>query len=128
MTPIEIFALILAVVAAIKIMVIFIQPKSWLGLVKAVYKTPTLTMIVSLVLAAIVLYYLVWVEGITIIQIFAVMLFVGLLAAITMSSYFKEVTGVAEKMLRDKSILKKAWLSIIVWIVLIVWALYTLFI
>lgn len=125
-TSIEIMALIVAVIAAIKIIVIFVKPKAWLGLVKKVYAQPILTTIISLVLAVIVLYYLL--QELTILQIFAVMLLIVLLAAINMSTYSKEMTGVAEKMLKDKKILKKAWLSVVIWVILIIWTLKELFV
>ncbi len=126
MTPIEIIALILAVVVAVKLLVIMIKPKAWMNVVEVVYRKPTLLMVVSLILAAVVLYYLDF-AGITIVQIFAVMVFFALLAAMTASAYAKEIIVLARKMLKDKSVLKKAWLALVVWIVLVVWVLYTLF-
>ena len=126
MTPIEIIALILAVVVAVKLLVIMIKPKAWMNVVDVVYRKPTLLMVVSLILAAVVLYYLDF-AGITIVQIFAVMVFFALLAAMTASAYAKEIIVLARKMLKDKSVLKKAWLALVVWIVLVVWVLYTLF-
>ena len=123
---IEIIALIVVLVTIIKLLVILVKPASWMKVVRPVYKTPALTMIVSLILAAVVLYYLLQ-GGITIVQIFAVMGLIALLAAITMSAYFKEVVAMADKMLKDKKIVKRAALSIIIWLVLAVWALYVLF-
>lgn len=119
---IEILALIIAVVAAIKILVILVKPRAWLGVVKAVYKSPMITMIISVILAAVVLYYLNN-SGISIVQIFAVMLFIALLGAVGVSAYYKEVSGVISNMLKDRKILKKAWLSILIWILLIIWVL-----
>ena len=56
------------------------------------------------------------------------MLFVSLLAAVSVASYSKEIVVLGEKMLKDKAMIKKAWLSILVWIVLIIWVVYVLFI
>ena len=109
-----------------KLLVIMIKPKAWMNVVEVVYRKPTLLMVVSLILAAVVLYYLDF-AGITIVQIFAVMVFFALLAAMTASAYAKEIIVLARKMLKDKSVLKKAWLALVVWIVLVVWVLYTLF-
>ncbi len=122
---IEIFALIAILLAAIKILIILTNPKSWMDIVKTVWTNSTLTGIISLILAVVVLYYLL--AELTIIQIFAVMLFFALLAGVTVSAYSKEVIALGTKMLKDKTILKKAWLSIIIWIALIVWGLYVLF-
>lgn len=126
LTTIEIFALIIAVVAAVKILVILIKPQAWMKVVRAVYAIPALTMIVSLVLAGIVLYYLIWINRITIVQIFAVMLLVCLLGAISMAAYSKDLIAFAAKMLKDKTTIKKAWLAILIWIILIIWVLYVL--
>ncbi len=119
---IEVMALIVVVAAAIKILVILVKPKAWVGIVKKIWVNSALVGIVSLVLAAVVLYYLMQ-AGITIVQIFAVMLFIALLAAVSAAVYSKEIMGLAQKLLKDKNILKKAWLAILVWIILIIWAL-----
>jgi len=124
---IEIFALIIAVVAAIKILVILIKPSAWMKIVKTVYSVPVLTMVISLILAGVVLYYLVWVSGMTIVDIFAVMLLIALLGAVSMAAYSKDVIAFATKMLKDRTAIKKAWLAILIWIILIIWVLYVLF-
>ncbi len=121
---VETFALIIAVLAAIKIIVILVKPSSWMKVVKTVYMSPILTTIISLILAALVLNYLL--AEVTIVQIFAVMLFAALLGAISVSAYSKEVISMASKMLKDKTIVKRAWLAILVWIALIIWVLYVL--
>lgn len=125
MTPIEIIALIFIIVAAIKILVILVKPKAWLDMVvKKVWVSPFITGLICLVLAIIVLYYLI--QELTIIQIFAVMGFVGLLAGVGIAAYAKEIVGLAGKLM-NKGIVKRAWLQIIIWIILIIWGLYTLF-
>lgn len=125
MTPIEIMALIFIIVGAIKLIVILVKPKAWASLVKKVWSSPILVMIVALILAAITLNYLL--VELSIIHIFAVMLFTALLAAISMAAYPKEIVALAQKMLKDKAVIKKAWLSIIIWIVLIIWGLSMFF-
>jgi hypothetical protein len=120
MTPIEIMALIILVVATIKILIILVNPKTWVGVIDRVWASPALMMIVSLILAAISLYYLLQ-EGITIVQIFAVMLFMSFLIAIGVSVYVKEILSMSKKLLKDRSIIKRSWLYLLIWIVLIVW-------
>jgi hypothetical protein len=125
MTTIEIFALIIALIAGIKILVILVSPKTWLNsVVKPIYSKSTLMGVIAFILAAIVLYYLL--QEITIIEIFAVMLFICLLAATGFSVYYKEVLGLAGKLV-NKAVVKKSWFYIIIWIILIVWVLYSLF-
>src|SRR3989344_6839278 len=99
---IETIALITAVVVLIKIVVILIKPKAWLSVVRPIYSMPVVLMIVSLVLAAVVLNYLI-LAGITITQIFAVMGFGALLGAMTAASYAKEVVALGTKMLKDRA-------------------------
>ena len=77
MTPVEIIALIFVVIGVIKLVVLMISPKSWKSVPDAFFKQPILMMLVSFVLAAIVLYYLL--TEMTIVQIAAVMLFTLLL-------------------------------------------------
>lgn len=120
MTPIEIFALIVVIAAAIKMIFVLINPKSWLNFAVKVWKSPTLMMWVSLILAVIVLYYLL--QALTIIQIFAVILFIALLSATTMAVYAKDFITMAQRISKDKKFLKKAWLAILIWIILIIWA------
>ncbi len=124
MTPIEIFALIVAVIAIVKVVVLLVNPKSWMKFAKAIYAQPAASMIVSLLLAAVVLYYLL--TELTIVQIFAAVLFTMLLALSSFSAFPKELLEMANKLLEDKSIMKKAWLPTIVWVALIVWVLYAL--
>ena len=51
-------ALIIAVLIAVKILVVLIKPKAWMGVVEFFYSKPIISMVVSLVLAAVVLNYL----------------------------------------------------------------------
>ena len=99
MTPIEIMALIVALVSIIKMIVFLIRPKSWMKVPNKIYAQPVMTMIVSLLLAAGVLYYLL--AELTIIQVFATLLFVILLMLSTLSPYSKEFLEMANKLLKD---------------------------
>jgi len=122
---IEWFALILIVVVAIKIFVILINPKSWLNFTKSLFGRPWLAGLVSLILAAIVLYYLMQ-SGITIVQIFAVLLFYSLLMAVGITPYTKEVFGLADRLYK-KNILRTNWFYLLIWIALMIWALTAIF-
>jgi len=125
MDPIGIMALVFIIAVVIKILVVLINPKSWVGLMKKTWSSPLVTTILSIILAAITLYYLL--QTLTIIQIFAVMLFTGFVAAIGVSVYSKEITKIAEKILKDKKLLKKVWLPLIIWIILALWGIKELF-
>lgn len=122
----EILALIFIVLAIVKILALLIRPKFWLRVVKKVWFDAGLMMALCFVLAIIVLGFLL-VSGITITQILAIMLFTCLLAGIGVAAYSKEVVEVAEKLLRNRNIVKKSWLYLIIWIALLAWGLKELF-
>jgi len=124
MTPVQNIALVFIIFAVVKILVIAIKPKNWGKVVKGVYKNPGLFLVVDIVLAAIVLYYLLM--EITIIQILAAIALGALLTAMSFAVATKEVVPLVNKML-TKDILKRAWLPLIVWIILIIWGLVALF-
>lgn len=126
MTPIEIIALIFVVIGIIKLITLLINPSKWIKVIDTVYKKPAITMIIALILAAIMLNYLL--AELTIVQIFAVMAFLGSLMILNIVNYSKEISTLAKKILKDKNILKKAWLSTIIWIALMFWVLYAIFV
>jgi hypothetical protein len=119
-------ALIFMAIAAIKIVVILISPGKWNNVIKTIWTNSGLTMGISLILAATSLYYLIQ-GGITIIQILAVLLFTAFLVASGMAVYKKEVIKFADKLMKDKKVIKKSWLYILIWAVLIVWGAKELF-
>ena len=125
MTPIGIIALIIIIISAIKIIVILVNPKSWADVVKKLCSNPMVTSIVSLILSAIVLYYLIQ-SGLTIVQILAVTLFVALLMAVGIGMYAKEVISMSTRLLK-KGVLKKAWFYTLIWIILLIWGAKELF-
>ena len=124
-TAIEWMAAIIALLALIKILVILVKPKAWIFVIDFFYGKPNITMVLSAILALVTFWYLL--KELTIVQIFAAMLFTSLLAMITVSVYSKEVISVAKKMLKDRKVLSRAWLSIIIWVILAVWVLKELF-
>jgi len=126
MTPIEIIASIIIIFSAIKIVVILVKPGAWMNFVKKIWSNPMITSVVSFILAAIVLYYLVWIEGITIVQIFAVTAFIVLLMAVGIGMYANEVISMGTKMLK-KGIMKKAWFYTLIWVALMIWGAKELF-
>ena len=126
MTPVKVLALIVASLVAIKLVIIFIQPKSWLPVVKTCYGKPIITIPIALIAAGVILMYLL--AELTIIQIFAVMAFMMALMAAGVASYGKEIVELSEKLLQDKVALRKAWVSIVAWLVLTVWGFYEIFV
>ena len=118
MEIIYLLALLFFVFAAVKILVILIRPKSWMTIVRGIYQYPRLMMLVCLVLSFVVF---TWLLGeISVLQIFAVMLFTALLAGISLAAYAKEITSLGEKIIKDRKMLNKFWLSILIWILLLI--------
>lgn len=124
MTPIEIMALIVAIVSLIKIIVILVNPRYWKEVAHVLYKNQAITTIISIILAAVVLKFLL--TELSIIQIFATTLFLMLIMIIGFSAYSKEMLQLADKVLNNRDVLKKAWVSLIIWIALIAWVIYSI--
>ncbi len=123
-TSVEIVALIFAIVVLLKLFIVLVSRESWISFVKGIYKNPFLLVLVELILTVFVFYYLL--QELTIIQIMACVLLGALLTGMSLASYSKEFIPAATKMLKT-NILKRAWLLIILWLVLTVWVLVELF-
>jgi len=123
---IDIMAVIFLAAVTAKLIIVLVSPHSWFETAKKVWKYPGLTMLISLALAILTLYYLLD-SGMTMAQIFAVMLFVTLLGATGVAFYSKELMDLADKMMKNKNLVKKSWLYVLIWIVLIIWGIKEIF-
>jgi len=125
-TPIETLAFIIASLSLIKLLVILVNPMSWFkGVVKPVYSNSFMLQFIGLILAGVSLFYLL--GEFTIVQIFAVMFFFASLMLFGVGAYAKEILDFADKIYKKKGLVRKAWLSILIWLVLIFWVLVELF-
>jgi hypothetical protein len=121
---IEVFAAVLILLVVVKLVALSVNAPAWMTAVRALYAKPTLTAIVSYVLAAVVLSGLL-ASGLTIVQILAVCLFVVLLIVPGFAPYVGEVL----RGLEGKTIwqmLREQWLYTLVWITLLGWGLCAL--
>jgi len=125
-TAIETIALVLIVVSVIKILVLLVNPKSWMNFAKGVYKNPDAVKVVSFILAAIVLWYLVQ-SGITIVQILAVTVFVALLFLIGLATEFNAFVKKSEALIKRGKLWQEYWFYTLIWIALLIWAIKELF-
>ena len=125
MTPIEIIALIFVVFGLIKLLVIAVNPKAWAKVPQKMAAQPVLLTVVSLVLAGVVLYYLR--AELSIVQIFGSMVFFMLLMLASFAAIAKDFSGMAEKMLKDRMLIKRMLIPILVWLVLMVCVLVEIF-
>jgi len=122
MTPVKIIALVFVVFAFVKVVVIFLNPSFWKSVVKSLYAKPPYTILVSVLLAAVILRFLL--EEMTIVQIFACMAFMMALMIVQFVSFGNEIAELCERFLNDRKIFKKLWFSLSIWLVLMAWALY----
>ena len=126
MTPVEIIALILSIFILVKLVVLVIRQKAWMKIPKAIFAKPILTMTISIVLACVVLYFLLM--EISIVHIFASMLFFGLMFAATLAAYPKALEAMTKSIMKEKHLIAKGWLPTLIWVLLLVWVLWALFV
>ena len=125
-TPVETIALIVIALSVIKMIILLVSPKSWMDLAKNVYAKPRLVSFVSLILAAVVLYYLIQ-SGISIIQILAVTAFVVLLIMIGLVKEVQPLMEKYEAMVKKGNLWKEYWLYTLIWVLLLAWGIKELF-
>ena len=124
LTSLEIIALIFIIVAAIKLLVILINKKDWLPVVRTVYSHSLVSSIILAILAIIVFYFLV--QNISIVDIMAVATFISILFALSFLQFSNEILVLANKIYKNK-LSPATWIYIIIWLALMIWALYEIF-
>lgn len=125
MNTIEILATILVALLVIKLVVVIYSPKKWMRFAKKLYSRPKPLMWISAALSMYVLYLLTSM-GVTIVEIFAVSLFFVLLMLVSIAPYGKEMMKWADSLDMNKMI-KKGWLGILLWVLMLGWAIKELF-
>jgi len=126
-TPVEIIALVMIIFSAIKILVLLVNPKSWMNFVKGFYKNPGLVKVFGFILAIIVFYYLYYISGITIVQILAVTAFIALFVLIGIAGETEELIKKYQGMIKKGKLWKRYWFYTLLWIILLVWGVKELF-
>lgn len=122
MNPLELIAFIFILLCLIKIISISISPQSWnRNIVRKLLKNYHLAAFISFVLALVVLYFLL--KSLTIIEILASASFVFLLMASRVFAYHEEILKLSDKIYKDKTLLKKSIIYVIIWLILLLWGL-----
>lgn len=121
---VEIIALVFVLAGLVKILIILVSRNCWANFVKKLYDKPGCLMVAELILAVIVLYYLL--QYLSIVEIMAGVVLGALLTGMAFSAYGKELMPSMVKLLKTNA-LKKAWVPVLVWIILIIWTLGVLF-
>ena len=120
-TAVEILALILSVIVLLKLIILTIKPDVLFNLSKKWFNNVKLFQVSILIFGGVMLYYLL--QTLTIVQIFAVTLFVAALYALLLAPYAKKLM----KFFKPKTIVKDNWLAFLIWVVLALWVLKELF-
>ncbi len=121
----EFFALTLIAIAAIKIVLLFVNWPMWVGWMKRLYARPQLVSVVALALAAALLYALI-ISGMSIVQILAVSLFVVLMLMAGFAPYAARLMAWVETR-SVAQLLADAWLYTLAWVLLLAWGLWEIF-
>ena len=124
LTSLEIIVSIFAILGIIKFIVILVRREKWWPVTKSVYGNPAIFRWIFLILAGIVFYLLI--QELTIVQILAVAAFIALLMAFGFTTYSKETLELAQKIMK-KGFSGWQWFYILIWAVLLLWALYEIF-
>ena len=125
-TPIENIALVLIVLATIKMLVLVIKPQAWMNFVRWLYQKPPVTKFVAAILAGVILYYLIN-SDMTIVQILAVSLFMAMLFVVGLAEDIKPFIRKYEAQIKAGKMWQKHWFYTLLWIALLVWGALVLF-
>jgi len=125
MTPIEIMALVVSIIVILKILTIKKSQKLWFKSVTKRYWGSSLLMIISLTISIVSLVFLL--QELTIIQIWATMIFSMSLITLGLAHLSKYMLQIEKEWFKKENMLKKGWLATIVWVALSIWVLIALF-
>lgn len=123
-SAIQVLAGLLIILAAVKLAVVLVSPKVWVGFMKRVYAVPPVTSAIALVLAALVLYLLL-LSGLSIVQVLAVTVFVSLLLVAGGAPFAKQLIGWLETQSLT-TILRTQWLYVVIWVALLAWGAWAI--
>jgi len=122
---IEWLALVTALIVAIKLVTLAINPRSWFEFSNNLFGNTKVVQLVLLILSGAILYFLLM-AGLTIVQLFATILFVSFLVAAGLAPYIKPLL----KAVKPKKFLTQNlnWLLLLVWVALTIWVVVELFV
>lgn len=121
----EIIVLVFIIIGLIKLLFLLFSPKSWFNFAKKLYSSPAVLIIVEIILALIVFYYLLM--SLTIVQIMAGIVLGALLTGLSFAFFAKEMVPFMNKIFKSKTLWKKTWLVWLIWLALFVWVLVSMF-
>ncbi len=127
MSALEIIATIFAILVLVKMVVVLINPQVWMKKVaEPLLGNPWLATTVYGVLAIVVGYYVL--TRMNIVDVAAVMAFTALVGGLGILPFADAFMKIAEEMSADRSkLLRNAWLAIVIWTVIALWVLTSVF-
>jgi len=125
MTAVNVLAAIFAVIVLVKIAALLVNPKKVLKLGEGAIHHFALAKFTYLVLIVITGYYLL--QELMVTQIAAVMLFTSLLFGMTLLGYDEHFLRFYKAIAKDRNqIISRAWIPVLIWVVLAAWVLAVL--
>jgi hypothetical protein len=127
LTPIDIIALVFIVFSAAKIGTLLLKPKAWYGgPAGKAWTNPAIAYPMILVLGGVALWFLL--QELTITQVLAAGTFGFLVYMLDITPYSGKLFGMVQKDIESgTNILKKNLLGTLVWVGLMIWALWEIF-
>jgi len=126
MTVIEILAVIFVALVLLKMAVFAIKPKILIKLTDVTCKKPVIGIVVSLILAVVVGYYIF--SYFSIVEVASIMIFTSILIKLNFLTCPSIMLKLKDEIPEDRlAVLRKFWLSILIWVGLAVWVLFAVF-
>ena len=126
MSTISILAVIFSLIVIVKISFVFVTPHRWLRVVDALFQNTKIVTIVYAVLSLIVGYYIL--HNFNIVQVAAIMLFTSLLIGLALLPFSEAILSLRGELLGSRlDILRKTWLTVLIWTAIALLTLYKVF-
>jgi hypothetical protein len=127
LNQIEVLALIFIIVGLIKLIVLAYNPRKWMNFAEKIWKRPKTMQSICFVLALVIFFYLTE-NGITIVQILAIAFFTVMFMAIAIAPEVEELIQKYDARIKRGNLWKQYWLYTLLWLVLLLWGLKEIFI
>lgn len=124
-TTLEWIVVAFAILAVVKMAVMMTSRKRWLPVIEEVYDNHGLFSLLFLIVAGWIFYLVA--QSLTIVQIVGVMIMAVLLMSIAFLHYGQEIKSSMKKMV-SAPLSGWIWVYILIWIILLGWAVYQIFI
>jgi hypothetical protein len=126
LNQIEILALIFIIVGLIKVIVLAYKPRKWMNFAESLWNRPKTMQLICLILAIVIFFYL-RENGISIVQILAVSFFVAMFMAVAIAPEAEDLIQKYDARIKRGNLWKQYWLYVLLWLVLLLWGLKEIF-